>query len=348
MMFLYITSSVAETLQQNTDITLNQAIQLTVERSPDLLRYGYEIHIQDSLLTQSKLPQIPTLGVEFENGFGSGEFSGLKRLETTISIGWLFNKSEVAQRVNIAQANYDYSYNESEIARIDAAAETAERYLICLANQNRKITAIDAFKLAESTILAVEKRVNASRAPKAELARAHAQLALRKLALDDIEHELENSYTRLAAQWGDFEPYFSNVSGDISSLPSLESYEVIREQIKQNPQFSRILSKERLAKSELKLAKTLSKPQWRIEGGIRRFEAEDDQALLLNLSVPLRFKNQNQGNVAAKYAQLEKLHSESTALEVRLNSDLFILYQELQHSIHRATTLESVVIPLIT
>ena len=78
---------------------------------------------------------------------------------------------------------------------------------------------------------------------------------------------------------------------------------------------------------------------------MRRFESENDQALLVNFSLPLPLGNRNQGNIAAKYAQIEKLNSQSKATQVRLSAQLFVLYQELRHSLHRAATLAEVVIP---
>jgi cobalt-zinc-cadmium efflux system outer membrane protein len=327
------------------DISLNQAVANTLMHNPALVAYGYEIDIQNNLITQNKLPQSPSLNVEFENGLGTGEFTGLDRLESTISIGWLLNREERNQRVNIAEANYNDAVGESGIARIDAAAETARRYLICLADQTRLITAKDALSLAKQTIEAVKRRVNASKAPKAELARAQATLAIKELEYGDSQHELENSYARLSSLWGNVKPTFNNVVGDLSKLPNIDSFGVLQNRIKQNPEFARILSQERVAQAELNLAKTLSKPQWKVTAGVRRFEEENDQALLLNFSLPLQFSNRNQGNIAAKYAQIEKLNSQSKVAEVRLSTELFVLYQELQHSIHRVATLENTVIP---
>jgi len=331
----------------NTGITLNQALINTLKQNPELTAFGYQIQIQESLLTQAKLPQNLSLSVELENGLGTGDFTGLDRLETTISIGWLLNREERSQRVNIAEANYNNSLGEGQIARIDAAAETARRFLICLADQNRLLAAQDALELAKQTVNAVEDRVKASRAPKAELARAQATLAIKQLELGDIQHELENSYTRLSSQWGEVKPAFNYVMGDLSSLPNPEPFEMLESRIKKNPEFARILSKERITQAELNHAKTLSKPQWKVSAGVRRFEEQNDQALLLDFSFPLQFRNRNQGNIAAKYAQIEKLNSESKAIEVQLNTALFVLYQELQHSIHRATTLKEAVIPAI-
>ena len=337
----------AESKTSGNAIALNEAIANTLQGHPELVAYGYAVKIQDHLITQAKLPQRPALSVALENGFGAGKFSGTDRLETTISIAWLLNFNERKQRINIAQASYRQAVGENEIAQIDAAAETARRFLLCLADQNRLMAAEQALDLAEQTVTAVAARVNASRAPGAELARAKANLAIKQLELGDVQHELENSYTKLAAQWGDIKPAFGAVMGDLTTLPDPEPFAVLVERVRQNPQFARILSKQRVTQAQLNLAKTLSKPQWKVSTGVRRFEQEDDQALLVNFSLPLPLGNRNQGNIAAKHAQIEKLNSQSKAVEVRLSAQLFVIYQELQHSLHRATILEQTVIPLI-
>ena len=143
--------------------------------------------------------------------------------------------------------------------RVDKAAETARQFLACLTNQARLVNSKQAVELANDIINAVQLRVAAGKAPRAELARAKASLALKQLELGDVKHDLMSSYRRLAAQWGETDPQFKQVVGNLLKLPETDSFETLKDRLDQNSEFTRLLSQRRLNETELHLAKALSK-----------------------------------------------------------------------------------------
>lgn len=329
-------------------IGLNQAIAKTIEQNPELISFGYQIQVEEGLLKQAGTFSNPELNVEIEDILGSGDFNSFDSAQTTISIRWALEQGVRKHKVDVARANVSLISSESEIMRIDKAAETAGLFLACLTNQTRMVNSKQAVELAKEIINAVQVRVSASKAPHADLARAEANLALKQLELGDVEHDLMTSYRYLSSQWGEIEPYFKQVTGDIFQLPEIDSFELLKERLNKNSEYTRLLSQRRLNETELLLAKELSKPQWRVSAGVRRFEREDDQALVLGFTVPLILRNRNQGQIAASNARLSKIDADTKVVNVKLNAQLFALYTELQHSIHRATALNNVVIPSIT
>ncbi len=326
-------------------INLRQAIANTIEGNPELTSLGYQLQSQEGLLQHAGLAPNPKLRMEFENLFGTGDFNDLDRLEATLSIGWVLEHAVRKQQVDVAQAGVSLLNTEVEIARIDSAVKTARRFLICLANQERLLNKIEALELAEDAVNAVQKRVSVGKAPRAELAGAQANLALKKLERDDVEHDVKISYRKLAAQWGEIEPQFKEVVGNLSSLPKIESFEVLKDRLGKNPEFARLMSIQRVNEAELRLAQEMGKPLWEVSAGVRHFEDLDDQALVLDFSVPLTLKNRNQGRIASTQAKIDKLNADNKLTYVRINTQLFELYQELQHSLHRATAFRDVIIP---
>ena len=95
---------------------------------------------------------------------------------------WVFERGVREYRVTAAQANASLFCIEAEILRVDIAAETARRFLAVLSNYARTVTVREAVRLAEDTTSAVQRRVEAGRAPQADVARAEAELAFAKLA----------------------------------------------------------------------------------------------------------------------------------------------------------------------
>lgn len=328
-----------------TIITLDEAITHTLERNPQLLAYGYQLNIQRSRVQQAGLPPNPELLVTVEDALGTGEYQGFSSAETTVSLAWAFERTVREQRISTAQAGESLSAADIEILRVDLAAETALRFLTLMANQVRAVTVKDAVDLAELTVKAVQRRVEAGRSPEADLARAQAELASAVLAQEDIRHEMRMARHRLAAQWGTTEPDFERVAGNPYSLPTTLPFEELKRQAEQNPQMKRYLTKQRLDEAELRLAEAQRKPGWRGLVGVRRNESIDDFALVAGATIPLPVRNRNQGNIAEAHAVIEQTLAEAEAARVEIETTLYVFYEAMQHSLHRADTLSTDVLP---
>ncbi len=328
-------------------IGLNEAVARTMARNPELVAFGYQLQAQDGRVLQAGLAPNPELSLTVEDALGTGRFSGTDSAQTTLSIAWILERGVRQRRLDTARAGVSLVAVESDIVRLDAAAETARLLFSCLANQARKISANEAVQLAQETVQAVQKRVKAGKSPQAELSRAQAELARMKLNQEDIEHRLLSARRRLAAQWGETEPGFTRVNGDLLTLPSPESFVTLKTRIDQNPEFARFLSKQRVDEAQVRLARAQRKPRWRVSAGVRRLEVSNDEALVANITLPLTRRNWNQGSVAEARATLAQTNADAVAARIRIETSLFVIYQELEHSLHRAKTFRDDVIPRI-
>ena len=328
-------------------VDLEEAIGRTLARNPKLVAFGYQIQVQQGRLTQSELRPNVELGVLVENVLGSGDFQGTNAAETTLSLGWVWERGKRQRRIAAARAGVSLAESEAEIGRLDAAADTARLFLNSLANQERLIRTQAALTLAEQTVAAVAERVDAGRTPDADLARADAQLARVQLIQEDIEHELVTSNHRLAAQWGESQPHFATVTGNISQLPTPDSFPNLLARVEQNPNLSRYLTEQRLREAELRLAESEAKPSWQVSLGIRRLELTRDQAFVAGITIPLAMRNRNQGRIAEARARLAITDAARAATRIQIETQLFAFYQEFQHSLHRATVLRQKVLPRI-
>jgi cobalt-zinc-cadmium efflux system outer membrane protein len=326
-------------------IGLNEAVARTLARNPELAAFGYQLQAQDGRILQAGLAPNPELSLTVENALGTGEFTGMDGAETTLSIAWILERGVRQRRLETARAGISLLDVEADILRLDAAAETARWFLSCLSSQAQMVNAGEAVQLAQETVRAVKKRVQAGKSPQAELARAEAELARMKLNQEDFEHELLSASRRLAAQWGETEPGFKRVNGEILTLPNTDSFATLKTRISENPDLARFLSKQRVDEAELRLAKAQRKPNWRVSVGVRRLEITDDEALVANITLPLTLRNRNQGRIAEAQANLAQTAADATAARIRNETLLFVIYQELQHSLHRVRTFRDDVIP---
>lgn len=328
-------------------IGFNQAIANTLASNPALRAFGYEIEAQQSRVRQSEWRPAVELGVDIENAAGTGTYSGIDGAEATISLAWALERGKRQHRADAARAGLSVLESEAELKRLEVSAETARRFLQSLALQARIELAKEAVALAQQTVATVQNRVSAGRSPNADLARAEVDLSRLELEGEDLEHRLRTSIRRLAAQWGETSPEFTTVRGDLADLPEPDSYSELLARIDGNPNLQRYLDERRLREAELRLAESEARPDWRLTAGVRHLQLTDDQALVAGITIPLGGGKRNEANIARARADLDRSGADRASVRVRVEMQLFALYEELAHSLHRATTLRDKVLPKV-
>ncbi len=326
-------------------ITLQDAVARTLQFNPDLQAFGYELTAQDGRTRQAGASPNPELVIDVEDAFGTGSRSGVSAMQTTISLRQVLERGALVKRVAVASEGRNLLDAELAEKRLDAASEAARRFIQVLSDQAHLQLTHEATALAEKTVDAASLRVRAAKVPEAELGRAEAALARTRLEHEDVEHELLTSRRQLAALWGDTEAAFGEAQGQLSQLPALAPYESLSARIHSNPSLLKFSSEARLREAEVKLAEQRRKPAWTVSAGLRRFEAGNDFAAVLGLSIPLPFRDRGEGTIATALAELEQVDASRSATEVRVLTQLFELFQELQHAHHAADTLDTEVLP---
>lgn len=326
-------------------LTLQQAVDRTLERNLDLAAFEYEIQTQRAVARQARSRPNPEVGLLVENALGSGVRSDFDSAETTLSLGFLIERGARGRRIDVAMAGSDLLATERRIQRLDMAAEAARRFVTLLERQQALEDARAATQLVEETVKAVQARVRVAKAPEAEESRALAQLARVRLDQEHAEHELASARLRLAALWGASVADFASAQGDLLSPPALEPYETLHERIAQNSDFERLVSEKRVRDAEVRVAEMRAKPPWHVTAGVRRFEDNDDHAFVVGMTVPLPSRDASQGAIAEARARSAQVDAKTQALRARLEAEVFALYQELSHSYKEVATLREQVLP---
>ncbi|MEQ8483967.1 MAG: TolC family protein [Pseudomonadales bacterium] len=326
-------------------ISIEEALSRTLESHPGLVAAGYEIKVLEGREQQARLALNPELTIEVQDVAGSDAFQNFRSAESTISLAWIFERGVRQRRTDAASAGVSLAAMDADLLRVDTAAETARRFLRVLHTQSLADISAESVQLAEDTVAAVERRVEAGRAPQADLQRARANLASARSDLRDVEYEWQAARMRLAVQWGSTRPNFRRAAADPLNPPDPEPYPHLLSRLDQSPELVRYLSQMRLDEAEVRLAEARRKPAWQARLGVRRLEATDDHALVAGVTIPLAFRNRNQGNVAAARASVEKTRAESAAARVRAETTLSVLYDALERSRSRANSLENDVLP---
>lgn len=337
-------------------VDLSTAISQTINLHPELKVFINQAEIYKGYVQQASIQSRPEIGLTIEDALGTGEHSGFKSAQSTLSISWILDSALVKNRVATAKVQGSTLALEREMKALDLAAQTARYFIQVLVNEERLKLAKMSLNQAIKSFEAVTKRVKAGKYSLVDKLKSQAEVAKRELVLEDLTHEVDASKYQLLAQWqgqGQSEQHKeTNIIGSLLSLPHLPltnstDVDSLFTHLKQLPSVSLFATKHRIAQSEIELARIETKPLWKFSTGLRRYETTDDFGLVAGISIPFGDANQNEGQIRALRASQSELATESQALVHKLNTQLYVLIEQMKRSQHVIHAVTEKVIPVL-
>ncbi|MBP9901177.1 MAG: TolC family protein [Verrucomicrobiota bacterium] len=341
------TSTPPRTIEEPTGgLTLRQALALALVRNPDLAAFSWDVRIGETRILQAGLRPNPEAGVEVEDVLGTGDFQGVREAQTTLALSQLIELGgKRTARVNAARFSRDLAGWDYEKRRIELFTQTAEAFVEVLNLQQRLALAEETVGLAEKAVEAVNKRVEAARTFAVEGTKAQVALASVQIERDQTQRALEAARQRLASNWGNSQPRFERVEGNLESTKSVPDLERLLERLRQNPDIARWATEISQREANVKLEKSRRVPDVTVGGGYRRLSGPEDNAFVAGVSIPLPFFNKNQGNIKEAEYQLAKAGDEQRATELRVKTSLGQAWQRLAAAAAEVTALKGQVLP---
>jgi cobalt-zinc-cadmium efflux system outer membrane protein len=328
------------------ELTLARAIELALERNPDLSASLYELTVARDRITQAGLRINPELHVELENFGGSGDVNGIDALETTLSMSQVIELGDKRNlRVAAAERGWDVVVLEQRARELDLLSEVTRRFITVVAAQERLRFAQEATALAQRTLVTITERVNAARSPEAEQSRARIALTRTLIEEQQAGSELRAARFSLVALWEEPEPLFSSVNADLFRFEDTRTFQSLFEAAQRTPEFLAFASEARLRDAELRLAQAQARPNIAVSLGIRRLEENDDLALVAGFSRSIAYRDRNQGAIFEASARRAQTVAEQRAALARVRAALFSVYQEMSAARARAETLRNEAVP---
>lgn len=327
-------------------LTLEDALALALSRSPDLAVYSWDVRSADAKRLQASLRPNPEFSVAVEDFLGTGVYSGGRQAQTTLRLSQLIELGgKRSARMDVAAMFRGRAEADYDLKRVEVLSDVAEKFLHVVADQQELDLARDTVKLAEDSLRAARRRVQAGKASAVEESKARVEVWRSRVTEEHAEHELKAASRRLAATWGSTEPVFQAAAADLFARKPLPPYESLADRIAGSPEIARWATEEKLREAEVRLADSKRVPDLDVQGGVRRLEGPREQGFVMQLSVPLPLFHRNQGESADTRAARGKTAAERAAAEVRLRTVLYGLYQELQHAVTQLDILEREVLP---
>jgi len=311
-------------------LTLAGALQRAAEKNPALAAQLYGERAADALIEQAGLRPNPTLDVGLENFAGTGRVQSVRSLETTVQASQAFERgSKREKRVTLASREREVAAKEFAVRRAEVLSVSALAYLETLAAQQRLALAAEPLKLARETVAAVDLRVKAGVTSPAESARARAAQASSQADFARAEVGLAAARAALAATWGGDATEVQSVTGSLQVPVELPDEAPFLAKLAVHPRLDLQQSVIAGRRAALELERAQATQDVTVSGGVRFLREGTDAAFVAGVSVPIPFRNKNQGNIRAARETLAGAEYGVRAVEVELRAEFTAAWQAL-------------------
>ena len=333
-------------IQPTGDLSLRQAIVLTLKHNIELATYAWTIRSREIDQIEAGLLPNPEAELEIENFAGSGELSGFKSAETTIALSQLIELGDKRmKRRQLASTDHDLARWDYEVKRVDLLSQTAIAYADVLGDQEKLKIANEINEIAEEIYATVKKRVEAGKVPPLEEIKSRVELSKSRLSLVNAERQLLISKQNLVTGWGGTDVTFNRVFGDFYNIPSIPELTSIVNKINNNPDLARWVTEVSRHQNQITLARADTIPDISVSAGVRHLNESDDVAAVASISIPLFMFDKKQTGVQRSEIALSQATKQREVTETRLRSTLLIAYQRLNILHHEVTTLNDEILP---
>lgn len=286
-------------------IDLSVSVQRTLLSSPQLQLYPYHVRQLEAESLQAGLKPNPTVKVELEDAFGTGNNRLLSGYELTLSLGQVLELGDKRnRRVEIVDRKSAQTQSEFELNRLNVVANTMGDFYQVLRLQ--KLIAWNKMQIAseQAALNIIKRRAKAGVVGQADVMRMQLHLAKSKVMQAGLTAEHGQSLAILAENWAE-KPDFEQVEGRLVPLPDLPTVAMLDRALNKMPAYLVSVAQTGVNEARLLLARANSKANVTVSAGIRRTEFNDDVGLVFSLAMPFQVNNRNQGNIASAQTQYQ-------------------------------------------
>ena len=333
----------------NDSLTLNIALARALEQNPSLKVFDFRNSALSGQIETADLRPAYELSLEAENFSGRDKLSGFDGAELTVSLSSVLEMGDKrAARRGIVSNSRAVLDAQRQVEALELLGEVTRRYVDVLATQEQVSLAKEANELADETLIIVKKRAKAGATPDAEVKRAQAAAAQAKLTLQSTQQQLDYLKVSLAALWGEASPDFTNLEGDLYHFGTDVEFKTLFARMENNPAIQIFAAEERLGDAEVRVAKTQSRTDISWSLGVRRFQENNDSALVAGLSIPLLTSSRNSGALSTALAQRNEISVQKEVALLSMHTQLFRAFHNRRQAIHTVKELQDTIIPALS
>ncbi len=326
-------------------VTRERAVSYATTQSPRLKALRAELRALQAETIQAGLRPNPELGLELENfagtgsprrGFDSSQISGV--VSQRLELGGKRKKRELVAALKTRSLAAAIAKTELEVALATDRAFTS----LLAARQLRRV-AQKNLSSSQEQVKTLLSLIEAGAASSIDGNRAKLELSGARERLADTQSIETKAASELSRLWGGGATAITALgslkSNGLATSP-LNPASVIRSHPAMKAAALGFATNQ--ADYELQRAGRISDVD--VIGGVRNFEASDETAAIVGLSIPLPLFDKNQGNIAAAKERVEKARAEGQAVQSGLRAQITQLNSDLTAAKSRVSQIDSTTI----
>ncbi|MDH3532473.1 MAG: TolC family protein [Gammaproteobacteria bacterium] len=349
VLWLIVATSQASAQDGSIDVpqlTLPQAAALVLERNPHLQSAQFGRDAAEAQFSAASMTPQWSVSLDVEDFLGTGSLSGFDGSQSTLRLSRVLEAGGMrAGRMAVASALGNQTGNTFEAERLDTLTLLAKRFVDVVYQQETLRLAEQSVKVWEAARELTLARERAGAAPAVDRLRTEIRVANARLSEENAQHRLKAARMLLAATWGSSTPGFGRAAGSLCRLVDLPPFEVLAARIGQNPDLLRFATEQRLRAAEAQLASARQRPDWSLSAGIRHLALNDDQALVVGVSVPLGSKSRAEPSRRQADALVSQSELQEEAYELAVQATLYDVYQEVLHTVNEVEAFNNEILP---
>ncbi len=326
-------------------LSLHEALALTLERNPNLAVSTQEIAARRALVIQAGLRPNPTFGITQDNLGNNALSSGTDGPATTLQFGQLLELGgKRAAREQVASEAQTVAEREADVMRVELMTSTTQRFVEVLAAQAQRTLAVELLTLAEATAAAVKQKVKAGKVFPIEATKADVVLATVRLQRAQSERNLAAARQQLVALWGAEAAEFTAL-GQLGILPQVPDYAHLEQRLTGSPTLARWAARITERQAQMRLAESKAILDLTVTAGVRHYNDIGEPIALIGVSIPLPLFDRNQGGRREAIVRVQQAQDELRAAELAAKTALQAIYAALDSARAEIDTLREQVLP---
>ncbi len=327
-------------------LSFQEVLQRILQQNPRLPIIHYELGAKEGTITQESLRLNPELTIELENLAGSGLYSGLKEMESTIQVGQTIVLGHKRQKkIHAAQLDKTLSLRDRDILLANLMAEAQKRFIALQVLQEKLALRQEMIVLADSFQKKIATRIEAGRTSQAELPQAEMVVLRHQMAFKQLLGDMSMARLRLAVLWGSNHPDFERVEGFTNQELTMPKLEIYQQNMHLNPDLVRLSAETDYKKSLLTVAQAGKIPDLTLNAGFRHLNGPQHTAFTVGASIPMPFFNRNQGEITTASYLLKKAEAEQQVTTLETENEVQALYETLKSTYLTAEMLKTTLLP---
>ncbi len=345
--FGLFTSGVKAQTKSDTFLTIEMAVNKTIENNPELKVLLKNIAANKAIKLQSGLIPNPEFGLEAENILGGNDFSGFSGSEITASISQnillagKISKLEKVADTEISLAEWDY-----EAKRLEIITDVRRAFINALGIQKLIEKNKELINISNEFVDNLRKRVIKGKISPAEVSRAQVILNLLQIDINKLESEYDASIFELKTLVNDPDLSTDSLKGKLKDVNVLPIYDSLFSKIENNPNLKRFMNEYDKQKAIISYEKSKATPDLTVSAGFRRLNEVDANTFLVGASLPLPIFNRNQGSIQEAKIRLDQKKMEFKNIKNKLTLQLNLNYNKLKMLLTSAERLKKESIPI--